>query len=108
MIVQIDENFIRERIAQLRIKKGVSEYKMSLDLGHKKGYIQGITSGNSLPPMSEFLKICKYLKVTPAEFFNEQESQYSILIQKAIEGMQELDDQDILALISIINRLRAR
>ena len=36
----MDENFIRERLTQLRLKKNVSEYKMSLDLGHSKSYIQ--------------------------------------------------------------------
>ena len=35
----MDENFIRERITQLRLKKNVSEYKMSYDLGHSKSYI---------------------------------------------------------------------
>ncbi len=34
------EKFIRDRIFELRIKKGVSEYKMSTDMGHSKSYIQ--------------------------------------------------------------------
>lgn len=32
--------FLRDRITQLRLQKGVSEYQMSLDLGHSRGYIQ--------------------------------------------------------------------
>lgn len=42
-------DFIRERITQLRMQKNVSEYQMSMELGQNKGYIQGITSGRSLP-----------------------------------------------------------
>ena len=49
----MDASFIRERISVLRIKKNVSEYKMSLDLGHGKGYIQAISSGRALPSMGE-------------------------------------------------------
>ena len=30
----------RERITELRIQKNISEYKMSLDLGHSKSYIR--------------------------------------------------------------------
>ena len=30
----MQEDFVRERITQLRLKKGVSEYQMSYDLGH--------------------------------------------------------------------------
>jgi len=67
----MDERFIRDRITQLRMERNISEYHMSLELGHSKGYIQSISSGRSLPSMSEFLAICEYLKVTPAEFFTD-------------------------------------
>ena len=40
----MDSNFVRERITQLRLQKGVSEYKMSYDLGHSRGYINNISS----------------------------------------------------------------
>ena len=50
--------FVRERITQLRMQKGVSEYKMSYDLGHSRGYINNISSGKSLPSMTEFFAIC--------------------------------------------------
>lgn len=57
----MEEQFIRERLFKLREEKQVSERKMSLDLGHSTSYIRGITSGRSLPSMSEFLYICEYL-----------------------------------------------
>lgn len=57
----MEEQFIRDRLSKLREEKQVSERKMSLDLGHSTSYIRGITSGRSLPSMSEFLYICEYL-----------------------------------------------
>ena len=48
------DEFLRERITELRIKKGVSESQMSYDLGHSRSYINNITSGKSLPSMIEF------------------------------------------------------
>jgi len=66
----MSETFIRERLTQLRMQKNVSEYKMSLELGHSKSYIQSITSGKSLPSLPEFFSICNYLEVTPKEFFD--------------------------------------
>lgn len=62
-------SYIRDRITQLRMQKGVSEYKMSLDLGHSKGYIQSISSGKSLPSVSELLYICEYFCIEPKDFF---------------------------------------
>ena len=37
----MDEQFVRDRITQLRLRKGVSEYKMSYELGHSRGYVLG-------------------------------------------------------------------
>lgn len=50
----IDANFIRNRITQLRLQKGVSEYQMGYDLGHSRSYVYNISSGKSLPPLTEF------------------------------------------------------
>lgn len=100
----MEENFVRERITQLRLKKGVSEYQMSYDLGHSRGYIYNISSGKALPPLREFLAICDYLNVTPQQFFDVS-IPHPELIQKAVDGMQRLSEDDQLMLLSIINRL---
>ena len=50
----MNEEFVRERITQLRLRKNVSEYQMSYDLGHSRGYVYNISSGKSLPPFKEF------------------------------------------------------
>lgn len=100
----MDKNFIGERISELRLKKNVSEYQMSLDLGKNKSYIQSLTSGRSLPTMQSFLDICDQLEVTPQQFF-DSELHNLPLIDKATDLMKQLDDEDMLALISMLNRL---
>ena len=65
------EDFIRQRITELRLRKGVSEYKMSRELGHSRGYIYNISSGKALPPMKEFITICDYFGITPEEFLRK-------------------------------------
>lgn len=99
------ENFVRERITQLRLRKGVSEYQMSYDLGHSRGYIYNISSGKALPPLKEFFAICDYFDITPQQFFDVATSNPE-LVQKAIDGMKQLDEDDLLMLLGIINRLR--
>ena len=99
------EDFIRKRITQLRIKKGVSEYQMSYDLGHSRGYVYNISSGKALPPMKEFLSICEYFEITPQQFFDESTTTPE-LIQKAIDGMRQLKESDLIMLLGIINRLK--
>ena len=59
----MDEKFIADRITELRLRKNVSEYQMSLDLGKNKSYIQNISSGRSMPSMGQFLEICNYFDI---------------------------------------------
>ncbi len=100
----MDERFVQDRITQLRIRKGVSEYKMSYDLGHSRGYVHNISSGKATPPMKEFFAICDYFDLTPQQFFDEG-TQNPELIQKAVAGMKQLSEEDMLMLLGIINRL---
>lgn len=103
----MDEKFIRDRITYLRMQKNVSEYKMSLDLGHGKSYIQSIASGRALPSMSEFLYICDYLDVSPKDFF-DPELKDPVLLEQAVSSMKELSNPDLRLLISIIDRLNVK
>ena len=100
----MDKEFIRNRITEFRLKKNVSEYQMSLELGQNRGYIQAISSGRALPSMAQFLKICDYFDITPLQFF-DSEAVNPQLLRKAIEGMRKLKDDDLIMLISFINRL---
>lgn len=59
-----------ERLAQLRMIKGVSARDMSLSLGQSTGYINNIENKNNLPSMTAFFYICEYLNIEPRDFFD--------------------------------------
>lgn len=97
--------YIRKHITDLRMKKDVSEYEMSLALGMNRNYIQGITSGKALPSMAQFLSICDYFQITPMQFFDSNEI-YPQLIRNVMDDLCELDKDDLLLLLTIIQHLR--
>ena len=101
------ENFIRDRITQLRLNKGISEYQMSYDLGHSRGYIYNISSGKALPPMKEFLAICDYFGITPQEFFDES-AEDPVLLRRASAGFKALQPQDQALILNMIERLAGK
>lgn len=103
----MDENYIRDRISEIRTKKNISEYKMILDLGHSKSYIQSISSGKSLPSLSEFLYICDYLGVTPKEFFDDTVTEPT-LVNELYNLTKEMSKEDILVLINTAKRLNTK
>lgn len=100
----MDEQFIRNRISDLRTRKGISEYKMSLDLGHSKSYIQSISSGKALPSLTEFLYICDYLGVTPKYFFDQEQNE-PLLITEINTIMHDMEREDLEALLHVAKRL---
>ncbi|MEG0919177.1 MAG: helix-turn-helix transcriptional regulator [Anaerovoracaceae bacterium] len=100
----MNAKFIQERISQLRIQKGVSEYQMSYDLGHSRGYIYNISSGKSLPPLLEFLSICDYFNITPQEFFDTK-IENPRLVSKGIDLIKKLNEDDLKIVIDLMERL---
>ncbi len=102
----MNEEDIRRRITELRLKKGVSEYRMSTDLGHSKSYIQSISSGRALPSLAEFLYICEYLGVSPRDFFDETIEE-PILVRRIYHSLSALSGEDLALLLQLAERLTA-
>ena len=98
------EEFLRERICQLRINKNISEYQLSLELGHSQGYIQSITSGRFLPSMKAFFDICDYFNLTPSEFF-DPDLKNPTLMHNIINDIKKLSEDDLLLLATILKRI---
>ena len=54
---------------RIAVKKGVSEYQLSYDLGHSKNYIHNIVTGYSQPSVKELLYLIDTLGITPPFVF---------------------------------------
>jgi len=91
--MQYDE-FIRNRITELRMQKDVSEHRMSLDLDKSGSYIRGITSGAALPSLKELFNIITYFNMTPTEFFAPMENSET-LYHKLCEQLRTLNEDDL-------------
>ena len=48
------EDFVPERLAKLRMQKGVSARDMSLSLGQANNYINNVENQKTLPSMQSF------------------------------------------------------
>lgn len=100
----MNKAFIGKRITQLRKRKGVSEYQMSRDLGHSRGYLYNISSEKSLPPLQALFDICDYFGITLAEFF-EEDNKYPEVFSEAMKKFKKLKKDDQLMMLEIIDRL---
>ena len=105
----MEMDFIRNRITELRVKKGVSEYQLSYDLGHSKNYIHNIVTGYSQPSVKELLYLIDTLDITPRLFFDEEaEYRNPILVQEIIDGIKSMNDQDLEAVLLMVRRLNEK
>ena len=103
----MDMSFVRTRITQLRMQKGVSEYQMSLDLGMSKGYIQSISSGKALPSLKQLANICVYFNISIMDFFDENPDR-SVLQNSILEKLTNLDRDDLEVVEHMIDHLITR
>ncbi len=102
----MDMEFIRRRITELRLKRGISEYQLSYDLGHSKNYIHNIVTGYSQPSVKELLALIEELGVKPKYFFDEgTEFREPQLAHAIIEGIHDMDSKDLESILMMIERL---
>lgn len=98
------ENFISDRLAKLRMQKGISARDMSLSLGQANNYINTIENRKSLPSMQSFFYICEFLGVTPQEFFDE-ENAVPATLREIITEAKKLDENTMTHILSIMKEL---
>lgn len=101
----IDEKFIASRIAALRMEKNVSARDMSLSLGQSKNYINSIENNKCMPSMQMFLYICEYLKITPMEFFDEENSSPN-MVDETYKVIKRLNSEQQKAIIRLAKDLK--
>lgn len=98
------EDIFPIRLAQLRIKKGVSARDMSLSIGQNAGYINNIETGKALPSMSAFFFICEYLNISPKEFF-DMDSEQPKELRDLVNNLKHLDELQLKSISSIVEGL---
>lgn len=94
-------SFLADRITELRMQKGVTEIRMSRDLGRAPGYVNRITTGRGYPRYPELIRICDYLGVTPAGFFcvAEEHCQRRGLSEK----MNRLSSEELMIIENVVD-----
>ena len=101
----IYEDFVPERLAKLRMQKGVSARDMSLSQRQANNYINNIENKKSLPSMQAFFYICEYLGITPKDFF-DTETENPTKAHELLAVAKGLNNEQLDHLIAIAKDLR--
>ncbi len=98
------EKEFSQRLAKLRLQKGVSARDMSLSIGQNPGYINNIESGKAMPSMMCFFYICEYLNISPSEFFDIK-SENPERLNTLVEDLKHLDSKQLENISAIVKDL---
>ncbi|MBO4884155.1 MAG: helix-turn-helix transcriptional regulator [Clostridia bacterium] len=101
----MDKRAFSQRLAALRIQKGISARDMSLSLGQSAGYINNIENGVNFPSMSMFFLICDFLNVSERDFFDADLPSPS-KARELSEACRGLSDDQLQNLIALIRDLK--
>lgn len=93
--------YFKQRLTELRQRKGVSEIQMSSDLEKSRNYVHNLVAGDHLPQMTQFFRICEYFGVTPAEFF-DPELHSPDLLHMANDYLKALPENDLADVIKTL------
>ena len=78
---------------------------MSLSIGQNEGYITQIENKQNLTSMEGFLYICRYLEITPEEFF-ASDNQNPEMLRKMVEDIKTLTPGQIDSLNKTISEFK--
>lgn len=101
----MEQELFSKRLADLRMKKGVSARDMSLSIGQSAGYINNIENGVNFPSMASFFYICDYLEISPKDFFDIDCSEPT-LIKELICAANHLNAEQLGHLTAIAKGLK--
>ncbi len=98
--------FFSERLREIRTNTTVSAREMSLSLKQNPGYINSIEKGKTLPTMASFFAICRFLDITPSQFFKPLESDIDKRKAELVKMLEKLDDKKLDAVYTILSGLQ--
>ncbi len=98
------EDFVQNRISQLRIQKEVSARNMSLTLGQNASYINRIENKKSLPSLQALFWICDYFGITPQEFFDDG-SAYPDQLSELISELKKMDTSSLALVMELAKKI---
>ena len=87
-------DFLRSRISELLTQRGISEHRLSLELGKGGSYIRAITNGLALPSVKELFNIIDYFEISPSEFFEGLDDTGSLRNELRAK-LREMDDESL-------------
>ncbi len=102
--MEIDRDIFAARLTQLREQKGISAHEMSISLGNGNNYINNIENKKYFPKMENFLYICDFLDVSPAEFF-EMDNKYPANLSRIVSNIKMLTPSELIHIDGIVEIL---
>ena len=93
--------FIAKRIANLRLSKGLSARKLSLELGQGENYIAHIENRQSNISIENLEAVCEYFQISLSDFFDTN-TEYPLQYKELIEELNKLDSIELAKVIEMV------
>jgi len=99
--------WVADRIAQMRMIRGVSAREMSFDMGYSESFINKIENKKSVPSWESFFQICDYLQMAPKDFFDDG-LENPPLINEVLQELRQLDKDSLNNILGIAKGLNKK
>ena len=98
---------VLQRILDLRLERGWSEYKLSVESDIPQTTISSWFRKQICPTVPSLEKICKAYNITMSQFFSEESEQVTLTDEQAelIEHFSKLDKKQQISLLDFLKSL---
>ena len=98
---------VLQRILDLRLERGWSEYKLSVESDIPQTTISSWFRKQICPTVPSLEKICKAYNITLSQFFSEESEQVTLTDEQAelIEHFSKLDKKQQISLLDFLKSL---
>ena len=95
------KEFISNKVAKLRMARGLSARSLSFELDQSDNYINNIENKKSLPSIEGLKKICDFFEISLSDFFDDQ-TEYPLQYKELLSELNKLDSQELQKVIDFI------
>lgn len=104
----LEDNFIGNRINELRLKLNFTMGQLAELINTSPGYISDIEKGKALLSIPKLLSICQAFNITLSEFFNDgiQPTPLTPELKSLLDSARELAPEQLQALTEFIKTMK--
>lgn len=105
--IDMNKEFIRNRIYSIRNANNISARNLSLELGMSSEYVNQLEGGRLNPSIDFLVNFCNYFNLSLSDFFDTK-TNYPTKLKELIAELNKLNDEELDLIFKLATYLNSK